>query len=127
MVGQYTANPKNAARAELIDCGAPNDFQAIEAYRARPLNGMWATAPYLHNGSVPDLVELLKPPAERPATFYVGNWEFDPERLGFVWSSPSPDGLFDTSRPGNSNAGHDYGTGLGDRDRRALIEYLKTL
>ena len=126
VVDQYSANPKNAARAELIDCGAPNDFQAIEAYRARPLNGIWATAPYLHNGSVPDLVELLKPPAARPATFYVGNWEFDPERLGFAWSGP--DGFrFDTSRPGNSNAGHDYGTALGDQDRRALIEYLKTL
>ncbi len=128
IVGQYTADPKNAARAELIDCGAPNDFQAIEAYRARPLNGIWATAPYLHNGSVPDLVELLKPPAERPATFYVGNWDFDPERLGFAWRSQSPNTfLFDTGKTGNANTGHDYGTGLSDPEQRALIEYLKTL
>ena len=100
----------------------------IEEYRARPLNGFWATAPYLHNGSVPDLVELLKPAAERPATFYVGNWEFDPERLGFEWASPFPGAFaFDTSLPGNSNAGHDYGTDLSAEDQRALIEYLKTL
>jgi hypothetical protein len=129
IVGQYMADPKNAARAELINCDAANDFQVIEEYRARPLNGFWATAPYLHNGSVPDLVELLKPAGERPATFYVGNWEFDPERLGFAWRSPSSpsDFRFDTSLTGNSNAGHEYGTDLSVEDRRALIEYLKTL
>jgi hypothetical protein len=128
IVGQYTADPKNAARAELINCGAANEFQAIEEYRARPLNGIWATAPYLHNGSVPDMVELLKPPAQRPATFYVGSWEFDPERLGFDWRSPFPDAFaFDTSVTGNSNAGHDHGTALGEPKRPALIEYLKTL
>ncbi len=128
IVGQYVADPKNAARAQLINCDQPNEFQAIEAYRARPLNGIWATAPYLHNGSVPDMVELLKPPAARPASFYVGSWEFDPERLGFEWRSPFPSAFeFDTGVPGNSNAGHDYGTSLGDQDRRALIEYLKTL
>ena len=130
VVGQYAAaDPKNAARAELINCGAANEFQVIEEYRARPLNGFWATAPYLHNGSVPDMVELLKPAAERPTTFYVGNWEFDPERLGFAWRSASSpqDFRFDTRATGNSNAGHDYGTDLGAEDRRALIEYLKTL
>jgi hypothetical protein len=128
VVGQYTADPKNAARAELINCDMANDFQVIEEYRARPLNGMWATAPYLHNGSVPDLIELLKPAAQRPAMFYVGDWEFDPERLGFEWSSPFPNHfVFDTSITGNSNAGHEHGTQLGDGDKRALIEYLKTL
>jgi hypothetical protein len=128
VVGQYTADPKNAARAELINCDLSNDFQAIEEYRARPLNGMWATAPYLHNGSVPDMIELLKPAAERPTTFYVGNWEFDPERLGFEWSSPFPNQfLFDTSITGNSNSGHEHGTQLSAADQRALIEYLKTL
>jgi Cytochrome c len=128
VVGQYTADPKNAARAELINCAAGNDFQAIEEYRARPLNGIWATAPYLHNGSVPDMVELLKPAAARPTTFYVGNWEFDPERLGFEWSSPFAEGFeFDTSLAGNSNAGHEHGTQLNEDDQRALIEFLKTL
>jgi mono/diheme cytochrome c family protein len=128
VVGQYAADPKNAARAELINCDMGNEFQVIEEYRARPLNGMWATAPYLHNGSVPDMVELLKPAAQRPATFYVGNWEFDPERLGFEWSSPFPNSfLFDTSITGNSNAGHEHGTQMSEGDKRALIEHLKTL
>jgi hypothetical protein len=116
VVGQYTADPKNAARAELINCDLSNDFQAIEGYRARPLNGVWATAPYLHNGSVPDMIELLKPAAERPTTFYVGNWEFDSERLGFEWSSPFPNQfLFDTRVTGNSNSGHEHGTQLNPR------------
>jgi hypothetical protein len=122
IVGQYTADPKNAERARLINCDEPNAFQAIEAYRARPLNGIWATAPYLHNGSVPDMMDLLKPPAERPTKFYVGSWEFDPEHLGFDWQTPVPTAFqFDTSITGNSNAGHDFGTNLGDPDRRALI------
>jgi hypothetical protein len=128
VVGQYVADPKNAARAELINCDLGNDFQVIEEYRARPLNGMWATAPYLHNGSVPDMMELLKPAAQRPATFYVGDWEFDPERLGFEWRSPFPGAFeFKTSAVGNSNAGHEHGMQLSDGDKRALIEYLKTL
>ena len=74
------------------------------------------------------MVELLKPAAERPTTFYVGNWEFDPERLGFAWRSAFLGAFrFDTGLTGNSNAGHEYGTDLGADDRRALIEYLKTL
>jgi hypothetical protein len=128
VVGQYTADPKNAARAELVNCDLGNDFQVIEEYRARPLNGIWATAPYLHNGSVPDMVELLKGAAERPATFYVGNWEFDPDRLGFEWQGPFLGAFeFDTSITGNSNAGHEHGTALSEGDKRAVIEYLKTL
>ena len=99
-----------------------NDFQVIEEYRARPLNGIWATAPYLHNGSVPDMVELLKPAAQRPTTFYVGNWEFDPARLGFEWSSPFPTAfLFDTRITGNSNAGHEHGTAT-ERGRPACAD-----
>jgi hypothetical protein len=74
------------------------------------------------------MVELLKPAAARPTTFYVGNWEFDPERLGFEWQSPFAEGFkFDTGIIGNSNAGHEYGTQLSEGDQRALVEYLKTL
>jgi RoxA-like, cytochrome c-like len=128
VVGQYTADPKNAARAELINCDKANDFQVIEEYRSRPLNGIWATAPYLHNGSVPDMVELLKPAAARPDTFYVGSWEFVPERLGFEWQSPFLGAFaFDTTLIGNSNAGHEHGTDLSEDDKDALLEYLKTL
>jgi len=99
---------------------------AIEfAYKARPLNGFWATAPYLHNGSVPNLDELLKPPAKRMAKFRAGSREFDPIRVGFVTDSGSFE--FDTSLPGNSNAGHDFGPQLTDEERAQLVEYLKSL
>jgi hypothetical protein len=100
-------------------------------YKARPLNGVWATAPYLHNGSVPNLEELLKPAGERAKKFMVGSREFDPINVGFR----SDDGVMEfdtTASPGNSNAGHDATTGAYLRDftpkeRRQLIEYLKTL
>jgi hypothetical protein len=96
-------------------------------YKARPLNGIWATAPYLHNGSVPNLYQLLLPPEQRDATFSVGSREFDPKNVGFA-SSPGDGGFrFDTSLPGNRNTGHLYGTGLSDEQRWQLIEFLKTL
>ena len=107
-------------------------FNSLLAYKARPLNGIWATAPYLHNGSVPTLYDLLLPvdaeegEPRRPEVFYVGSREFDPDRIGFA-SSDGPF-EFDTSRPGNSNKGHVYGAGnLSEEDRMALLEYLKTL
>jgi hypothetical protein len=97
------------------------------AYRARPLDGIWATAPYLHNGSVPNLYQLLLPPTERQQIFYVGSHEFDPNTVGFR-SKPSKHAFkFDTSLPGNLNTGHDYGTDLSDSERWDLIEFLKTL
>ncbi|PMZ49168.1 hypothetical protein C1Y04_30550, partial [Pseudomonas sp. FW306-2-11AC] len=74
---------ENAARAAEINCGRPNQFRAPLAYRARPLNGIWAMAPYLHNGSVPSLNDLLLPPNLRPKTFYIGNWEFNPDIVGY--------------------------------------------
>jgi hypothetical protein len=99
-------------------------------YKARPLNGVWASAPYLHNGSVPTVWDLLHHPAERPARFYVGSRQFDPVRLGL--RSVAEEGgprLFDydTTVRGNSSAGHPYGTQLTDDEKRQLIEYLKTL
>ncbi len=98
------------------------------AYEARVLTGVWATAPYLHNGSVANLWELLTPPARRKTTFMAGNRLFDPVNVGFrTEASPSPNSQFRTSVPGNSAAGHDFGTSLSPADKRALIEYLKTL
>ncbi len=102
----------------------------LPCYKARPLNGIWATAPYLHNGSVRTMRQLLMPADRRDPTFKVGTREFDPDDIGF-----SNDGAFtlDTSLPGNSNAGHDgprYGTDAlaNDEERmNALLEYLKTL
>lgn len=94
------------------------------AYKARPLNGVWATAPYLHNGSVPTLDELLKRPAQRVAKFKLGTREFDPVNVGF---KNEGDFEFDTTQPGNSNAGHDYDRPFSDDERRQLIAYIKSL
>jgi mono/diheme cytochrome c family protein len=89
-------------------------------YKARPLNGIWATAPYLHNGSVPNLYELLLPscaPDEqsegpcRAASFHVGSREFDPVKVGFDTTAQAGSYVFDTSLPGNSHAGHEYASG----------------
>ncbi|MGZ5441839.1 MAG: di-heme-cytochrome C peroxidase [Thermoanaerobaculia bacterium] len=97
------------------------------AYKARPLDGIWATAPFLHNGSVPTLWDLLLPAAQRPATFHVGSRELDPLKVGFDSSAGANTFLFDTTAKGNSNAGHEWGTSLTDADRASLIEYLKSL
>ena len=100
------------------------------AYKGRPLNGIWATAPYLHNGSVPNLDELLKPPAERSQeVFRVGSQEFDPVKVGYVTDRGAE---FDPTRRGNSNAGHDFsrranGQPFTDEERKQLIEYMKSL
>jgi hypothetical protein len=121
-------SPENAAFADMVNCGRPNRFQAPLSYRARPLNGIWAMSPYLHNGSVPSLNDLLLPTNQRPKTFYVGDWEFDPEIVGFETRGNFPGAFaFDTSKRGNSNAGHEFGTDLSEEDRKALLEYLKTL
>jgi hypothetical protein len=96
-------------------------------YRGRPLEGIWATAPYLHNGSVPNLAELLLPADKRSPVFRVGSREFDPVNVGFRTDKGA---AFDTSLPGNSNRGHDmYGRkDLEDpQNRAALLEYLKSL
>lgn len=99
------------------------------AYKARPLDGIWATAPYLHNGSVPNLYQLLLPAKDRVKTFYVGTRDFDPLNVGFSTDNRPGASVFDTSLPGNSNAGHDaYGTDkMTDEQRWQLVEYLKTL
>ncbi|MCA9635056.1 MAG: hypothetical protein KC420_03370, partial [Myxococcales bacterium] len=102
---------------------APN----LKAYKARPLDGIWATAPFLHNGSVPSLAELLKAPADRVKTFHVGSREYDPVNVGFVTDAGEGTFLFDTSQEGNANVGHDYSGDLSEEDRGALLEFLKTI
>jgi Cytochrome C oxidase, cbb3-type, subunit III len=103
-------------------------------YVARPLEGVWATAPYLHNGSVPTLDDLLKPEDERPVCFPLGHREYDPVKLGYVSecnkvpaAEKSRYFIYDTRLPGNSNQGHNYGTDLDSSDRAALLEYLKVM
>jgi len=96
-------------------------------YRARPLNGIWATGPFLHNGSVPTLMDLLAPSSNRPTKFLVGDGVFDPKNVGFKPEENGSNFIFDTSNRGNSNIGHEYGVSLSDEEKLALIEYLKSL
>jgi mono/diheme cytochrome c family protein len=99
-------------------------------YVARPLTGVWLLAPYLHNGSVPTLWDLLSPADARPKTFHRGYDVLDLERVGFAATTPEAAARgfrFDTGLKGNGNAGHVYGTDLSEPEKRALIEYLKTL
>ena len=102
----------------------PAGFPA--ALKAGPLLGLWTTGPFLHNGSVPTVYDLLSPPAERPAVFWVGGREVDPERLGFRSEAAPGRFRFDTALPGNGNGGHAFPrTPLVPAQRRAVIEYLK--
>ncbi|HWX06387.1 MAG TPA: di-heme-cytochrome C peroxidase, partial [Bradyrhizobium sp.] len=132
----------------------PQDGENL-SYRARPLNGVWATAPYLHNGSVPSLWWMLVPAAQRPRQFCMGFRDFDPQQVGFhVEANEAPhcrngETLFSVTDAdgkalhGNSNLGHSLeappgedphqykkgviGRLLSDEERKDLIEYLKTL
>lgn len=105
--------------------GAGECITALEQYIGRPLDGIWATAPYLHNGSVPSLYQLLLPANQRVKTFKVGSRSFDPVNVGFDITTGNFE--LDTSLPGNSNSGHEYGTNLTETQRQQLLEYLKTL
>jgi hypothetical protein len=105
-------------------------FRKTGGYVAVPLDGVWLRAPFLHNGSVPSLQELFEPPRGRRQTFYRGYDVFDPVRVGFVSEGDAAartGTLYDTRLPGNSNAGHPYGVELAPAQKKALIEYLKTL
>ena len=103
------ASPDNAQLEQEVDGGRKNEFRGPPAYRARPLNGLWATPPYLHNGSVPTMYDLLLPTSHRPRIFYMGAWEYDPSKVGLSVGSPFTEASrFDTRLPGNSNAGHEY-------------------
>lgn len=126
-------HPPKYVDGEIIKHGQEVSDHALLAYKARPLNGVWTSAPYLHNGSVPNMYQLLLPAEQRVKQFYLGSWEYDVKNLGYVSQSTNTSFLFDTSHAGNSNTGHEYGTGyygkaaLTEPDRWALIEYLKTL
>jgi len=100
------------------------------AYKARPLDGVWATAPFLHNGSVPTLYDLLRAPADRPKTFNLGTRNYDAAKGGYVTDASAPGNsfAFNAVGNGNSNEGHDYNVGnLTEPERLALLEYLKSL
>jgi hypothetical protein len=101
----------------------------LTTYKARPLDGVAFTAPYLHNGSVASIYELLLPATERLKKFYVGSKQFDPVHLGFSTKRErNPNTvLLDTTALGNGNSGHEFGTDLSHDERMAVIEYIKTL
>ena len=102
----------------------------LTGYVAQFLDGIWLRAPYLHNGSVPTLTDLLTPPAQRPQTFWRGYDVYDQAHVGFVVQGAAAEAAgtkFDTQLRGNSSAGHDFGTSLTDAEKTALIEYLKSL
>lgn len=105
-------------------------FRKTGGYANQPLDGIWARAPYLHNGSVPTLRDLLEPPESRPAVFYRGYDVYDQQKVGFVSDVASENGvryfLLDTSRPANGNGGHLWGTELPPEDKDAIVEYMKT-
>jgi hypothetical protein len=109
----------------------PRTADAGAAYESRVLHGIWATAPYLHNGSVPSLWELMLPPERRSKTFTVGSRKFNPETVGYATDeTPYKSGNFvvdPQNQNGNGNGGHDYTRDLSDDDRWAIVEYLKTL
>ncbi|HYN20386.1 MAG TPA: hypothetical protein VE078_05465, partial [Thermoanaerobaculia bacterium] len=110
-------------------------FRKTFGYANSPLDGIWLRAPYLHNGSVPNLRELLEPRAKRTKKFWIGYDVYDYENVGFVTQGPEAEAegwLYDTNllaNRGNGNQGHEgqvYGTELPPDEKDALIEYLKT-
>lgn len=149
---------ENRAKAELVDLSkwqvpqqAPPHAAGIgSGYIARPLEGIWASAPYFHSGSVPNLYETLLPAAERSKTFWVGTRKFDPKEVGFSTAESDTGSKFSVQDndgnliPGNSNAGHE-GHGAAENEgftqtfedgqwrdftvdeRYALVEYMKSL
>ena len=108
-------------------------FRKTFGYANQPLDGIWLRAPFLHNGSVPTLRDLLEPGANRPRSFYRGYDVYDPKRVGFISDVAEEKGrkyfLFDTRLPGNGNIGHEgkeYGTDLSAEEKDAIVEYMKT-
>lgn len=101
---------------------ASEGLRSTGKYYAPSLAGVWARSPYLHNGSVRTITELLMPPEGRAATFHRGSSTYDTTNMGFVDEGAY---ILDTRSTGNSNSGHDYGTRLTPEQKKDLIEYLK--
>ena len=122
---------------QILKGQRPNCLQAGKGYKARPLNGIWATAPFLHNGSVPTLYDLLSPLEKRPSFVQLGSQQFDPAHVGITQdadldkkllsdkedshelTADYEEGLFvlDTRQPGNTNTGHIFD----DREKSAFV------
>jgi hypothetical protein len=131
--GRNLLDTEGSVLAQILT--APTDSSREKqgfAYEARVLEGIWAAAPYLHNGSVPTLVDLLTPPADRPRSFKIGP-AYDPDKVGLakdqtMFQQTLTTGCGPSDRgSGNSNCGHDFGTWLMPDEKKALLEYLKQL
>jgi len=121
--------------------GKPIQFTHQAGYQAPPLDGIWATAPYLHNGSLPTVYHVLKSkarPKVHTRSYHTDEEDYDPVKLG--WKSTELDSgadpalpahqrrrIYDTTLPGQANTGHTFGDKLTEAERMAVIEYLKTL
>ena len=109
------------------------DFTQVQkqnGYVSVALDGIWLRAPYLHNGSVPSLEDLLEVPENRTNIFYRGYDVYSRDQVGFVSQGTQAESegfKYDTSVDENSNQGHLYGTELSSEEKQALVEYLKTL
>ena len=110
-----------------LDPNRPNSWRGTGEYVARKLGGVWATAPYLHNGSVPTLYHLLLPVDERPKKFHLGHRKYDPKHVGYELSVEKPVFVYDVDTIGGSNSGHEFGTDLKEDERWEVVEYMKTL
>ena len=117
---QFLARLETPGYTPLTEPG----IRATQKYWAATLTGAWAGSPYLHNGSVRTMQELLTPPAARAKSFQRGSRVFDATQMGYA-----DEGAYrlDTTSADNANTGHDYGTDLSNDQKRELIEYLKTL
>jgi hypothetical protein len=122
-----------SAGQNTLYAGTPyrfSHFRKTAGYANAPLDGIWLRGPYLHNGSVPTLRDLLNPPEMRPRTFYRGYDVLDPVSVGFVSNVREENGrqyfLYDTSQPTNRNTGHLWGVSLPPADKDAIVEYMKT-
>ena len=136
---------RNLTEAELINLHGyrelPSPPAPDDVYKAAPRDGVWATPPFMHNGSVPNLYALLSPVNERPAKFYLGNREYDPVNVGYRYDRLENGFELDTRLRGNTNTGHEFngdgskqnqkdgviGRLLTPQERRALVEFLKTM
>jgi hypothetical protein len=104
--------------------------ETLNGYVVPFLDGIWLRAPYLHNGSVPTLRDLLDPVDKRPTVFYRGYDVYDKTKVGFVSSGSEAKRIgtqYDVNERGSSNQGHEFGATLSDIDKENLVEYLKTL
>jgi hypothetical protein len=139
------AGPGRETERTLVDGYAQLDIPYVAAqYMARPLAGIWATPPFLHNGSVPTLYEMLLPAYQRTKKFYIKGDEFDPRAVGLYTDTAEKGAfLYDTTLKGNYNIGHEFRAGyqpwkpgsppqygvigpeMTDVERWEIIEYLK--